>query len=56
MSAVNWPKWSSDATNPPILTFLDGNGSNANVTITADTFRKDAVQLLIEIYLQIGTS
>lgn len=56
MSTITWPKWSSDATNPPILTFVDANGSSPNVTIIADTFRKDAIQLLIDIYLKIGTS
>ncbi|KDR82068.1 hypothetical protein GALMADRAFT_135442 [Galerina marginata CBS 339.88] len=53
MSKITWPQWNSNPSNPPILTFLD---STPNITITSDTFRSNGIQLLIDIYLQIGTA
>jgi carboxylesterase type B len=51
LSKIDWQPWSSSATNPPLLTFLD---PAPNVTITFDTYRADAMQLLIKISLEIA--
>ena len=46
---TNWPKWSSDAENPPLLSFFD---PAPLVNITVDTYRSEAIQLLIQLRSQ----
>ncbi|KDR73257.1 hypothetical protein GALMADRAFT_727490 [Galerina marginata CBS 339.88] len=48
LSKVDWPAWTNSA-NPPLLTFAD---PAPNVTITFDTFRADAMDLLTKLSLQ----
>ncbi|KAH9476605.1 Lipase 4 [Psilocybe cubensis] len=53
LSAVDWKPWSSSPTNPPILTFLDPAPA---ISITSDTFREKAMNLLSQISLELYSS
>jgi len=44
---ITWDKWSSSEENPPLLTFTDPPPS---VTITSDTYRSEAINLLIRLF------
>lgn len=46
-TGISWPKWTSDS--PRMLMFQDGL---IPLTITQDTYRKDAMNLLNEILLK----
>ncbi|TDL14970.1 sterol esterase [Rickenella mellea] len=46
LSGINWLQWGSSAGAPPLLTFLD---PAPTVTITPDTYRVDAMNLLIKL-------
>ncbi|KDR73256.1 hypothetical protein GALMADRAFT_1341677 [Galerina marginata CBS 339.88] len=48
LSKIDWPVWTNSA-NPPLLTFLD---PAPNVTITFDTYRADAMNLLTKLSLE----
>ncbi|KAH9936513.1 sterol esterase [Fomitopsis serialis] len=48
LSDITWDQWGSDASAPPLLTFVD---PAPEVEITADTFRADAISLLNELML-----
>ncbi|TFK32449.1 sterol esterase [Crucibulum laeve] len=50
MSGLEWKEWSSSARAPPMLTFLD---PSPLLAITADTFRAEAMDLLISISLKL---
>jgi hypothetical protein len=41
---TKWPKWSSSIENPPLLSFFD-----TEVNITSDTYRSDAIKLMIQL-------
>ena len=43
---ITWEKWSSNEENPPLLTFVDPVPS---LTITSDTYRSEAMKLIIEL-------
>ncbi|PAV18605.1 sterol esterase from carbohydrate esterase family CE10 [Pyrrhoderma noxium] len=49
-SGIKWDRWNSSADSPPLLTFSD---PSPNVTITADTFRKDAIDLVNRVLVEI---
>ena len=51
LSAVDWQPWSS-STEHPLLTFLD---PAPNVSITFDTYRVDAMNLLNNISLELAS-
>ncbi|KAF5315372.1 hypothetical protein D9619_007119 [Psilocybe cf. subviscida] len=51
LSKIDWQPWSSSATNPPLLTFID---PAPTVTITFDTYRADAMELLTKISLAMA--
>lgn len=44
---INWPEYSTSAENPPLLSFFD-----STVNITSDTYRKDAIKLMIQLLMQ----
>ncbi|TDL14977.1 carotenoid ester lipase precursor [Rickenella mellea] len=46
LSALDWPQWASNSTAPPLLTFLDPAPS---ISITPDTYRLEAMNVLIQI-------
>jgi len=46
---TKWPKWGSSAAYPPLLSFFD---SAPTVNITSDTFRSDAINLMIQLLKQ----
>ncbi|KDR77272.1 hypothetical protein GALMADRAFT_120430 [Galerina marginata CBS 339.88] len=52
LSAMNWPAWTA-STSPPLLTFID---PAPNVTITFDTYRVDAMNLLTNISFAIPSN
>jgi hypothetical protein len=41
---TNWSKWSSSIENPPLLSLFD-----KEVNITSDTYRSDAIKLMIQL-------
>ena len=41
-----WPQWSSSPSNPPLLSFYD---PSPTVNITSDTYRSDAMKLVIQL-------
>ena len=43
---ITWERWSSSEENPPLLTFLNPPPS---MTITSDTYRSDAMKLVIQL-------
>jgi len=51
LSSVDWKPWNSSSDHP-LLTFLD---PAPNISITYDTYRVDAMQLLNKISLEIGS-
>ena len=51
LSSVDWRPWNSSSPDHPLLTFLD---STPNISITYDTYRVDAMNLLNNISLEIG--
>ncbi|KAF5315368.1 hypothetical protein D9619_007115 [Psilocybe cf. subviscida] len=51
LSNINWLPWGSSSTQLPMLTFADGA---PGVSITSDTYRKDAMDLLNDIELGIA--
>uniref|UniRef100_A0A8H7XXZ4 Carboxylic ester hydrolase n=1 Tax=Psilocybe cubensis TaxID=181762 RepID=A0A8H7XXZ4_PSICU len=53
LSAVDWKPWSSSPTSPPILTFLDPAPA---ISITSDTSREEAMNLLSRISLELDSS
>jgi len=46
---TKWPKWSSSAENPPLLSFYD---PAPLVNITSDTYRSKAIKLMIKLRKQ----
>ena len=46
---ITWEKWSSCEEKPPLLTFVDPVPS---MTITSDTYRSEAMKLVIELSLK----
>jgi len=46
---ITWKKWSSSEEKPPLLTFVDPVPS---MTITSDTYRSEAMKLVIELSLK----
>jgi len=46
---TKWPKWSSSAENPPLLSFYD---PAPLVNITSDTYRSKAIELMIKLRKQ----
>jgi len=52
LSAIQWNEWRSNTTAPPLLTFVDPAPA---VTITADTYRADGMNLLKQITLQVAS-
>ena len=43
---ITWQKWSSCEEKPPLLTFVDPVPS---MMITSDTYRSEAIKLIIEL-------
>jgi len=41
---IKWPKYSTSPEDPPLLSFFD-----STVNITSDTYRRDAIQLMIQL-------
>ncbi|PAV16481.1 sterol esterase from carbohydrate esterase family CE10 [Pyrrhoderma noxium] len=52
-SELSWKRWNSSGTAPPLLTFLD---PAPEISITNDTFRKDAIDLLNSIAVKLQGS
>jgi len=46
---ITWEKWSSCEDKPPLLTFVDPVPS---MTITSDTYRSEAIKLVIELSMK----
>ena len=46
---ITWEKWSSCENKPPLLTFVDPVPS---MTITSDTYRSEAIKLVIELSMK----
>ncbi|KAF5315369.1 hypothetical protein D9619_007114 [Psilocybe cf. subviscida] len=51
LSDIKWHPWESSSTQPPMLTFFD---AAPGVSITSDTYRKDAMNLLNDIELGVA--
>lgn len=49
-SGITWEKWNSSTSSPPLLTFSD---PAPEVSIIADTYRKDAMDLLNKIAVEL---
>lgn len=45
LAGVNWAPWSSNVTAPPMLAFVD---PSPDITVIADTYRADAMDLLMQ--------
>jgi len=52
LSNLEWDRWNSSISQPPLLTFWD---PAPTVNITADTFRQVAIEVLTIITLAIPT-
>ena len=49
-SGITWEKWNSSISSPPLLTFAD---PAPEASIIADTYRKDAMDLLNKIAVEL---
>jgi hypothetical protein len=50
LANFTWPAWSSNASAPPMMLFTDPH----QISLTTDTYRADAISLLIDISSDLG--